>query len=212
VRPSRDADFPILVRAVLGPAFGLLVLALVLGFYLLAKDRVGILGFIGVLLGGGVVGVLIGLAMYGAIGAAAGGLIRMVTGAGNLPPAPSFSYQEALVMQGKHREAADAYQTHLTSHPADHDARLALAALLAGPMTQHGDAEREYLAVRSGRASEKQEFVAAQALIDLYAATGQRGKHMAELSRFAERYRGTVDGAAAKRALAELKGTDLPTA
>src|SRR5262245_26786920 len=149
--------------------------------------------------------------MYGAIGAAAGGLIRMVSGAGNLPPAPSFSYQESLVMQGKHREAADAYRDHLASHPDDHDARLALAALLAGPMTQHADAEREYLAIRSGGASGKQEFIASQALIDLYAATGQRGKHMAELAKFAERYRGTVDGTAAKRVLAELKEADRLT-
>ena len=71
----------------LGPCFGLLVLGLVLGFYLIVTDRVGILGFVGVALGSGVVGLLLGLLMYGAIGVAAGGLIRMVTGAGNLPPA-----------------------------------------------------------------------------------------------------------------------------
>jgi hypothetical protein len=164
-----------------------------------------------VILAGGLLGLLAGLAMYGAIGAAAGGLIRMVTGAGNLPPAASFSYQEALVMQGRHQEAVDAYRSHLASRPADHDARLALAGLLAGPMARPGDAEREYLAVRSGGANEKQELVASQALIDLYAATGQRGKHMAELARFSERYRGTVDGAAAKRVLTELKAAARPS-
>jgi hypothetical protein len=184
------------------------VLSLVLGFYLLSKEKVGLGGFIGVLLGGGLLGLLVGLAMYGAIGAAAGGLIRMVTGAGNLPPAPSFSYQESLVMQGKHQEAADAYRNHLASHPADHDARLALAELLAGPLARPADAEVELIAVRSKGASGKQEFVAWQALIDLYAATGQRGKHMAELAKFAERYRGTIDGAAAKRVLTELKEAD----
>ena len=149
--------------------------------------------------------------MYGAIGAAAGGLIRMVTGAGNLKPAPSFSYQEALVMQGRQGEAAEAYRSHLASHPDDHDARLALAALLAGPMSLPAEAEREYLAVRSGEPGAKHEFVASQSLIDLYASTGQRGKHMAELARFSERYRGTVDGAAAKRVLAELKEADRLT-
>ncbi|HKP29089.1 MAG TPA: hypothetical protein VJU15_06785 [Gemmatimonadales bacterium] len=195
----------------LGPFFGFLVLSLLLGFYLLSQEKVGPAGFVGVLLGGGLLGILLGLAMYGAIGAAAGGLIRMLTGAGNLTPAPSFSYQESLVMQGKHQEAADAYRSHLATHPADHDARLALAALLAGPMTLTADAEREYLAVRTGSASRKQELVASQALIDLYAATAQRGKHMAELARFAERYRGTVDGNAARRALAELKQADRPT-
>ena len=207
----RDADFPILVRAVLGPFFGLLVLSLLLGVYLLSTEKVGVGGFIGVLLGGGLCGLMVGFAMYGAIGAAAGGLIRMVTGAGNLPPAPSFSYQESLVMQGKHQEAADAYLDHLVSHPTDHDARLALAELLAGTLARPADAEREYLAVRTGGATGRQELVASQALIDLYAASGQRGKHMAELARFAERYQGTVDGAAAKRVLAELKETARPS-
>jgi len=207
-RRSRDADFPILVRAVLGPFFGLLVLSVLLGLYLLAKEKVGLGGFVGVLLGGSLLGLLVGLAMYGAIGVAAGGLIRMVTGAGNLPPAPSFSYQESLVMQGRHQEAADAYRKHLASRPADHDARLALAELLAGTLARPVDAEGEFLAVRSSDASGKQEFVAWQALIDLYARTGQRGKHLAELAKFAERYRGTIDGAAAKRVLTELKEAD----
>ena len=192
----------------MGPVFGLLVLSLVLGLYLLSKEKVGIAGFVGVLLSGGLLGVVVGLVMYGVIGAAAGGLVRMLSGAGNIKPAASFSLQEALVMQGKHREAADAYRSHLATNPADHDARLALADLLLGPMALPADAERELLAVRSGGATEKQEFVAAQALIDLYAATGQRGKHMAALARFSERYRGTVDGAAARRVLAELKESD----
>ena len=199
-----------MVRSVIAPTIAFLVLSLLVGGFLLAQDRIGLAGFLAVLLSGGLLGLLFGLAMYGAIGAAAGGFIRMLTGAGNIPPAASFSYQEALVMQGRPQEAADAYRGHLATHPADQEARLALAALLAGPLALPGDAEREYLAVRSGGAGEKQEFLVSQALIDLYAATGQRGKHMAELARFAERYRGTVDGAAAKRVLAELKGTARP--
>ena len=184
-----------------------LALALAVASYLSATDRIGLAGFVGVLIAGAVAGLLAGLAMYGAIGSAAGGLISMLSGAGNLKPAPSFSYQEALVMQGRHQEAADAYRSHLASHSSDHDARLALAALLAGPLALPADAEREYLTVRSGGASEKQERVTTQSLIDLYAATGQRGKQMAELAKFAERYRGTVDGAAAKRLLGDLKAT-----
>lgn len=188
-----------------GPLFALLPLALLLGLFLLAKGRIGIAGFLGVLLAGALIGILVGLVMYGAIGATAGGLIKVLTGAGNLPPAPSFSYQESLVMQGRHQDAADAYRDHLMTHPADHDARLALAELFAGALARPADAEHEYLVVRAGGASGKQRFLASQALIDLYASTGQRGKQMAELARFAERYRGTVDGNAARRVLAELK-------
>lgn len=204
-RLAADADRPVLIRALIGPCLGLLVLALVLGFYLLGTGRIGLAGFLAVLMAGALLGLLTGLVMYGAVGAVAGGVVGMLTGAGNLKPSPSFSYQEALVMQGKHGEAALAYREHLEANPEDHDARLALADLLAGPMALPAEAEREYLAVRMGGASTKQEFVAAQALMDLYAATGQRGKHMAELARFAERHRGTVAGSAARRQLAELK-------
>jgi hypothetical protein len=123
-----------------------------------------------------------------------------------LPPAPSFSYQEALIMQGKYGEATDSFRDHLLQHPSDLEARLALAALLAGPATNPAEAEREFLAVRSGGATARQDLIATEGLIALYASTGQRGRHMAELARFAERFRGTPAGEGAKRALGELKG------
>lgn len=204
----RDPDFPILLRAIVWPALLLLGLSGVVGGYLAYQDRVGLPGFLGVLLAGALLGVLAGLLIYGTSSAAAGGLVRTLTGAGNLPPAPSFSYQEALIMQGKVGEAVEAFRTHLGTNPADHDARLALAALLAGPAARPGEAEREYLTVRSGGASDRHHFVASQALIDLYAAVGQRGKHMAELARFAAKYRGTTAGAAARRVLSEMKQVD----
>jgi hypothetical protein len=108
-------------------------------------------------------------------------------------------------MQGKQAEAVEAFRTRLRERPADHEVRLALATLLAGPAKDAVAAEREFLAVRGGGATAEQEYRASASLIDLYAATGQRGRHMAELARFAEQFRGTPAGEGAKRALAELK-------
>jgi len=203
-RPN-DPDRPILVRAVVGTMLIFLVLAAAAGGFLVAKDRIGLAGFAGVVVAGAITGGLVGALVYRASGAVAGGLVQVLTGAGNLPPAPSFSYQEALIMQGKYGEAVDSFRDHLLQHPSDLEARLALAALLAGPANNSVDAEREFLSVRTGGATARQDLVASEGLIELYARTGQRGRHLAELARFAERFRGTVAGDAAKRALGQLK-------
>jgi len=194
-----------LIRAVVGTALIFLVLSGAAGGFLVAKGRIGLLGFLGVVAGGVLLGAVAGALVTRASGAAAGGLVQMLTGAGNLPPAPSFSYQEALVMQRKYDEAANSYRSHLRQYPSDLDARLALAALLAGPANNPAEAEREFLAVRAAGAVGRHDLIASEGLIDLYATTGQRGRHLAELARFAERFRGSPAGAGAKRALAELK-------
>jgi hypothetical protein len=211
VTHSNDPDRPILIKTVVGTALLFLVLAGAAGGYLVAKDRVGLAGFLGVVVTGLVIGALAGWAIVMASGAAAGKLVQTLTGAGNIPPAPSFSYEEALVMQGKYGEAVDAFRARLVEHPTDLEARLALAALLAGPAKNPVEAEREFLLVRGAGPDERQERVSSEGLIDLYFTTGQRGRHMAELARFAERFRGTSAGEAAKRTLLELKQGDRLT-
>ena len=186
---SSDPDRPILIRTVIGTTLIFLVLSAAVGGYLVVKDRIGPAGFAGVMLTGALVGALAGWLVVFASGAAAGGVVQMMTGAGNLPPAPSFSYQEALIMQGKYREAVDSFRDHLLQHPSDFEARLALAALLAGPAQDVAAAEREFLTVRAGGPSTRHDLIASEGLIDLYFTTGRRGRHMAELARFAERHK-----------------------
>ena len=210
---SNDPDRPILIKTVVGTALLFLVLSGAVGGFLVAKDRIALAGFLGVIAAGLVVGALAGWGIVIASGAAAGKFVQTLTGAGNIPPAPSFSFEEALVMQGKLREAEDSYRARLQQHPADLEARLALAALLAGPAKNPVEAEREFLLVRAANPDARHERVSSEGLIDLYFTTGQRGRHLAELARFAERFRGTPAGQAAKRALADLKlrPTDQPT-
>jgi thioredoxin-like negative regulator of GroEL len=174
--------------------------------YLEETRHIGGLGMLGVVLAGALVGALIGLLVLLVSSLAARGVVRMLTASAGIPQGASFAYQESLVVRGRFEEAADAYRAHLVDHPADHDARLALAALSAGHLGDPAAAERLYLEVRAAQPSDRQEWVVAQALIELYHATGQRGHEMAELSRVAARYPGTAQGAAAKRVLMEMKG------
>ena len=48
-------------------------------------------------------------------------------------------------------------------------------------------------------------MLVANLLIELYRGTGQRGRLMMELARFADRYRGTRPGTEAARTLREMK-------
>jgi hypothetical protein len=153
--------------------------------------------------------VLLGLAMGGLIllstGAASQGLVQMISGSGNLPPSPSFSYQESLVIRGRADEAAVVYRDHLTAHPEDQDARLALADLLVEHLADPSGAERLWLEIRNGIASPLQERRATESLIAHYRRTGNAGREMSELARLADRFRGTAAGEAARAALVILK-------
>lgn len=133
------------------------------------------------------------------------GWVGMVSGAGNIAPAPSFSAQESLIIRGQFEAAEESFAAHLAAHPADHAARLALAELYRRHLSNPAAAERLYLEIRQGNPTGRQESAAHNQLIDLYRATDQRGKLMTELARYAERYAGTRGGTEARRALDELK-------
>jgi len=193
-------------RAFAWPIGACLPLAGLVALYLEETQHIGGLAMLGVLLGGIVVGAGLGGIVLIGSQLVARGVVHVITAAGNLEPNRSYSYQDALVARGQHAEAAEAYRAHLAEHPEDHDARIALAELTAAHLADPRDAERLYLEVRAGQPSARQERLVADALINLYHQTGQRGHEMAELARLADRYRGTQAGRAAKRVLGEMKG------
>jgi len=184
-------------------AFGLMV-----AYWLMAKDRIGILGAAGVMVLAWMLAAGLTVAVWTLTGAASRGLVQTMTGAGNLPPAPSFSFQESLVIRGRFDEAAEAYCTHLEQAPDDFHARLALAALWRDHLKDPAMAEKLYLEARSRRPPASFDFAIANALIDLYHHTGQRGRELAELARFADRFRNTPDGARARQAIARIKASE----
>lgn len=130
---------------------------------------------------------------------------QTVYGAGNIAPDPAHSAHESLAARGFYREAADAFRAHLVDHPGDNLARVKLAEILRVNLGAPEEAERLYLEVRRTSPSPREEMLASNLLIELYRATGQRGRLMAELARFAQRYRGTRPGTEAARALREMK-------
>ena len=139
------------------------------------------------------------------IDAGARSWVGMVSAAGNIAPAASFSAQESMIIRGRFQEAEASFLAHLEEHPDDHDARLALAELYRRHLANPGEAERLYLQVRQNKPTKKQEAAASNQLIDLYRGTGQRGRLIAELARYAERYAGTRAGAEARKALNQIK-------
>ena len=209
-RPNRLGDGDVAerlfaIKTVLYPAGAGLVLGALAGFYLMAGRGLGLGSAAAAVAVATLAGAGLGLVMWFASGWMSRGLVGVLTGAGNLPPAPSFSLQESLIMQGRYLEAARLFENHIAATPADDDARLALAELMVKHLHDSGAAEGLLREVVRRGANERAAWTAANGLIDLYRAAGERGPLMAELARFAERYRSTAAGAAAKRELLELK-------
>jgi len=180
------------------------IISAAVAFYLAETRQASVLTMVGVVALGLVVGVGLGFGAVFVAGRAGAGAAHVLLSAGNLPPAPSFSYQESLVARGKYQEAVDAFAAHLADHPDDLDASLAMAGVLAGHLGHFDQAAQVYRRVREA-GSPPHEYRAHQALIDLHRTTGDRGRLMTELARFADRFRGTAAGRAARVALTEMK-------
>lgn len=187
------------------------VLLTALWFYLRATGAIGGSAFAALMLLN--VPVTIGgiFAIHRSVGAAAAGLVHTMFAAGNIPPPPSYSAQETMIMRGRYADAAESFRAMMAEHPKDLDARLALARLLEDHLHDAAGAERLFLEVRASRPgpNPRQEMAAANGLIDLYRRTHQLGRLKVELARFADRYRGSGAGSAALRELRELKAADL---
>ena len=179
--------------------------ALMVAFYLLTQEKIGLTAAAGILLLGWLLAAGIAVGTWTFSGMAGRTLVKTVTGAGDLPPAPSFSLQESLVARGKYREAADAYRRHLHANPRDFHARLALAAVVRDQLSDAREAERILVDARKLDPPPAFEFAIANALIDLHRRQGDRGRELAELARFADRFKGTAEAARARDAVARIK-------
>lgn len=199
-----SADRAILIRALAVTVPSAFIMSAAVAYYLRETRHVGGLVMLGVVCLGLLVGAGLGLGSWYMAGRAGAGAAHVLLAGGNLPPAPSYSFQESLVARGQYQAAVDSYEAHIAIHPNDLDARLALADVLAGHLRHFDRAARVYREVRDA-GSPPHEFRAHQALIDLYRAADDRGRLMTELARFADRFRATAAGRAARQALAEMK-------
>ncbi len=187
------------------PVAAFFIISLFVALYFKMSTGIGRTGEYLIYGGGIVLGLIAGALIDLTSGKAAKGIVHVITGSGNLEPAPSFSYQESLAANGKYAEAAESYHQHLRTHPDDQHARIALADIYANELDDLKTAEQLYREIRDAQDATALAHRATESLIDLYHKTRDRGRLMAELSRTAEQYRGTRAGEAAKRALMDLK-------
>ncbi|NOT09054.1 MAG: hypothetical protein HOP28_12715 [Gemmatimonadales bacterium] len=181
------------------------VMGVAVAFFLMAKGQIGLGGGVVVALLGPLAGIGLAAAIWRGAGLASRSFVSMVSGGGNIKPAPSFSFEESLIARGKYAEAGESLDRRLAETPSDNQIRLVLASLVRDHLRDPARAERLFLEARRREPSADQEFAIANALIDLYRATEQAGREMSELARFADRYRGTDAGTRARQALTRLK-------
>ena len=120
-----------------------------------------------------------------------------ILAAGDIKYQQTYSIQESLIARGRFDEAAESFRTHLLEFPDDIPARLRLATLHLRERSDHAAAETELLAIRRRPHDRGTAMYLANHLVDLYRASGQTGKLMAELTRMMRDWPGTpmADGA-----------------
>jgi hypothetical protein len=184
------------------------VFALILSYVLLTEKRISGWGAAGLVVGGIVVGVVSGVLIAVGTGWIATRMVNAITSGGGLTPRRSFSYEESLIASGRLHEARAALLAHLAREPRNLEAALALANLHRDQLRDPAGAVRVLLDLRRPPLPPAVEFSVTNQLIDLYRATGDRGRELAELARFAERFKHTTAGAQARAALTRIKADD----
>lgn len=192
----------IAIGRVSGPV---IVLVTALAFYLWYSGRISGLAALGLIAMGPLLGIGLGYLISKTSTFASKAIAHTITAAQGIPPAPSYSHPESLVARGAPDLAREEYERHLVDHPEDLAARFALASLWRNELRNPEKAIEQYLELRRRNPDPNQELAIANGLIDLYQATGRRGRAMAELGRLAERFAGTDAAARAREALRRLK-------
>lgn len=203
-RPPRDldlADRSRRLQLLVSLAVPLAILALALGFLLVGPV---LLLLLFPLLGVGAAFVLREI-IWHFMERAGRLVVGTLHGIGSVGYEATFSAEESLVARGRYEEAAAAYRAHLSGQRLDVSALLRLADLLERHLGDAAEAERLYFEVR--RITPAPDRVGNR-LIDLYRRTGNRGRLMAELARFASAHAGRTSGTAARKELQSMKESD----
>lgn len=142
------------------------------------------------------------------VGQAVGGAWkRALVDGTSTPYKEQYSYQQALVMQGKIDEALESYEAVITERPDAVDARLRAAELYVKDRANHARAAELFRQVqRFDGASAGEWILATNRLIDLLAGPLENpGRAAVELRRLIERYPSSAAAEHARAALKALK-------
>ena len=137
-------------------------------------------------------------------GSMAEGAIQGLHAGGNIKYQQGYSIQESLIARGRFDEAVESFRAHLLEFPDDTPARLRLATLHLRERKDYAASEQELLAIRRRAHDRGTGMYVANHLVDLYRASGQTGKLMAELKRMMRDWPGTPMADGAARLLTEV--------
>lgn len=135
----------------------------------------------------------------------ASGTIGAVLASGDIKRQHEFSRQESLIARGRFDEAVESFNLHLLEFPDDIPARYRLATLHLRERNDPAAAEAELLNLRRRPHDRSTAKLLANHFVDLYTATGQRGKLMAELTRMMKEWPGTPMAQGAAKLLEETR-------
>lgn len=134
--------------------------------------------------------------------------VRVVLeGGSSTPYVEQYSYQQALVMQGRLNEALESYEAIISEADSTVDVRIRAAELYVREAKNPARAaELLQQVIRHPACTAGEEIYAANRLADLLGNhLGQPGKALVQLRRLADRYAGTPPGDRAREAIGVLK-------
>lgn len=132
-------------------------------------------------------------------------LIGGLASAGNIKYQQGYSIQESMIARGRFDEAAESFRVHLMEFPDDTPARYRLATLHLRERKDPASAEQEFLNIRRRPHDRSTAKLLANHFVDIYGATGQTGKLMAELNRMIKEWPGTELAAGAVKLLEQVR-------
>jgi tetratricopeptide (TPR) repeat protein len=156
------------------------------------------------------------LASYGSIwfGSAAGNALKRFTmGSDTTPYVEQYSYQQALVMQGRIDDALESFEAVIAEKPDAIDPRVKAAELYSREKKDFARAAELFKeAQRIPAITTGQAVYVTNRLVDLYTGPlNDPGKALAELRRLIDKYPGSAAAETARDALAALKRRHLPS-
>jgi hypothetical protein len=195
-------------------AYGIMVLGLTVPLFGAAAAKMS-LGLLATFLFIPACSLVSGAATYATglyVGNLIGDSVKQVTvGGASTPYEEQFSYQQALVMQGKVDEALESFEAIIAERPAAVDARVRAAELYAGKKANPRRAAELFRAAQSiPTISAGDDVYVTHRLVDLYTGPlGVPGRALVELRRLIDRYPKGTTADRSREALAKLKHQHL---
>jgi hypothetical protein len=131
-------------------------------------------------------------------------VIGGILASGDIKHQHEFSRQESMIIRGKFDEAVESFRLHLMEFPDDIPARYRLATLHLRERKDPAAAEAELQNIRRRPHDRSVAMLLANHFVDIYRATGQQGKLMAELKRMMREWPGTPMAEGAGKLLTEV--------